>query len=102
MSGILKEMTEAAEGLNRIGLMSDDRLDEIKSIAIPTLSPYSAKKVKELRYKFHLTQNLLAKCIHVSPSLVKKWEQGVRHPTGANLLALHLIAKQGIQPLLNL
>lgn len=95
-------MTEAAEGLNRIGLMSNERLDKIKAISIPKLSPYTPEQIKNLRQKFHLTQDIFAKCIHVSPSLVKKWEQGIRHPSGPNLLALHLIEKQGIKPLLSL
>jgi putative transcriptional regulator len=95
-------MTDAAEGLNRIGLMSDDRLDEIKTISIPKLRPYSADDVKILRQKFKLTQTLFAKCIHVSPSLVKKWEQGLRHPRGSNLLTLHIVEKQGLKTLLNL
>ena len=102
MSRILKEMTEAAEGLNRIGLMSDNRLDEIKTISIPKLSPYSAEDVKTLRQKFNLTQTIFAKCMHVSASLVKKWEQGVRRPCGANLLTLHIVEKQGINTLLKL
>ena len=102
MSRILEEMTEAAEGLNRIGLMSDSRLEEIKTISIPKLSPYTPEQIKGLRQKFHLTQTIFAKCIHVSPSLVKKWEQGIRRPRGSNLLTLHLIEKQGIKPLLNL
>lgn len=95
-------MTEAAEGLNGIGLMSDKRLDEIKAISIPKLKLYTAEEIKTLRQKLHLTQNIFAKCIHVSPSLVKKWEQGIRHPAGSNLLTLNLIAKQGLKPLLNL
>lgn len=102
MSRILQEMTEAAEGLNRIGLMSDERLDKIKEISIPELRPYSPSEIKNLRQKFKLTQNLFAKCIHVSPSLVKKWEQGVRHPYGVNLLMLHMVEKQGIKLVLNL
>ena len=102
MSSIIQEMTEEAEELHSLGFMTDDKLDKIKALAIPKLSPYSAAEVKALRQKFHLTQTIFAKCIHVSPSLVKKWEQGVRHPAGSNLLALHLVKKQGIKPLLSL
>jgi putative transcriptional regulator len=102
MSRIIREITEEAEELHSLGFMSDKKLETIKSISIPKLNPYTADEVKALRKKLHLTQNILAKCIHVSPSLVKKWEQGARHPSGSNLLALHLIAKCGIKPLLSL
>lgn len=102
MSRIIREITEEAEELHSLGLMTDEKLERIKSISIPKLSPYDSNKVKELREKYHLTQNLLAKCIHVSPSLIKKWEQGARHPRGSNLLALHLIAKRGVKSLLSL
>ncbi len=102
MSRIIEEMIETAEGLNQIGLMSNERLDKIKSLSIPKLKPYGAEDIKMLRNRFKLTQNLLAKCLHVSPSLVKKWEQGVRRPTGSSLLALNLVNKNGLKPLLAL
>lgn len=51
MSRIIQEMTEAAEGLNRIGLMSDQRLDEIKEFSNPKLRPYSAEEVKNVKAK---------------------------------------------------
>jgi len=51
--------------------MSAKRLDKIKEISIPKLSPYSAEDIKSLRHRFKLTQNLFAKCIHLQCNLIK-------------------------------
>jgi putative transcriptional regulator len=102
MSRIIKEMTEAAEGLNKIGLMTDKELEKIKNLSIPKLHHLSPAQIKHLREKYKVTQVTFAKLIHVSPSLVKKWETGDREPKGIFLMNLNMIEKKGIQPFLSM
>lgn len=48
-------------------------------------------RLKELRVKFNLTQEELAKQIFVSRTLVSKWESGDRYPSKDNLARLSVL-----------
>jgi len=43
----------------------------------------SKSEVKAVRAKLGLSQNKFAALLGISPSTLKNWEQGRRHPTGA-------------------
>jgi len=43
---------------------------------------------------------VFAACLNISASTVKKWETGEKHPNGASLKLLNLVAKKGLDALL--
>ncbi|WP_157966640.1 helix-turn-helix domain-containing protein [Fastidiosibacter lacustris] len=47
-----------------------------------------------------MSQPVFARCLNVSTEVLKKWEQGVRKPSGSALKLLNLIDKNGINILL--
>ncbi len=92
----------SAEKLAKIRhILSQDR-NLVKDVIIPKLRNYKSQEIKALRQKICLTQNMFAKCLHISPSLVKKWEYGCRYPSDSHLLVLNLIEKHGIDIVLGL
>ena len=49
---------------------------------------------KEVRRKMNLTQDEMAAALGTSPSGYKKWEQGVRAPSGAAKTLLRVMEKE--------
>ena len=97
MSSILKNMRETAGGLHKIGLLDDITMKEIDALCIGKPKQYSAKEIKRIRKKAHLSQSVLAKIFNISPSTVKQWEQGVKNPSGCALRMLEVVDKHGIE-----
>lgn len=52
---------------------------------------FSSKRIKSLRERFDLTQDLLAHLLGVKPSAVKHWEQGIRTPSASVRRLLQII-----------
>lgn len=46
------------------------------------ITKFNAISIKSIRHKLHQSQAEFAFMIGVSPSTLKNWEQGVRHPEG--------------------
>lgn len=49
--------------------------------------------VKKLREIYGYTQDQMARCIRVTPSTIKGWEQGVRKPKGPSTIVLAAMAR---------
>ena len=50
-------------------------------------------QIKEIRESLNLSQTVFAKLLNVSPSSIRQWEQGKRHPTGATQVLLDLLKR---------
>ena len=55
------------------------------------------KKIRALRAREKASQTVFAAYLNVTPSLVSKWERGEKHPQGASLKLLSLVAKKGLE-----
>lgn len=62
-------------------------------VVIPTID-ITPKHIREIRKKTHLSQNVFAKVLNVSPSSIKQWEQGTRNPTGATKVLLEVLERE--------
>jgi putative transcriptional regulator len=58
---------------------------------------YDAKKVKELRAKYHLSQTVLAKVFNTSTSTVRQWEVGDKNPSGPSSKLLNILERKGLE-----
>ena len=56
---------------------------------------------KEIRSKFHLTQNEFAKLLNISVATLRNWEQGRRRPEGPARVLLN-VANSNPEVLMNL
>ena len=50
------------------------------SVVLTPVEPLSAKQIKALREREHVSQTVFANYLNVTPNLVSKWERGVRDP----------------------
>lgn len=91
-------IVEMATSLYKIGVIDEFELNGF-IIKIPKVKKFNRKEIKRIRLKTKLNQAVFAKLLNVSLEAVKKWEQGDRHPTGASLKLLNLIAMHGSEAL---
>lgn len=51
----------------------------------------AAKEITLLRKRLAMSQAVFARCLNVTPSTVRSWEQGARSPSRAALKLLHIV-----------
>jgi putative transcriptional regulator len=68
-------------------------LDLRETVARIAATPpnYSSTAIKNIRHKYHLTQDLLAQLLGVKSAAVKHWEQGLRKPSASVRRLLQII-----------
>ena len=94
---ILKTVHESAKGLHKIGLIDKNTMREFDIKCLSPIKELSPKQIKNLRVKENVSQPVFAAYLNISPSTVKKWETGEKHPHGASLKLLNVIARKGLQ-----
>ncbi|MBN4054721.1 helix-turn-helix domain-containing protein [Nitrospira defluvii] len=72
-------------------------MHELEALALPEVKPLTPKQIKSIRTKAKVSQNVMAKCLNVSPSTYQKWERGVVTPRGGNLKLLTLAYRHGLE-----
>jgi putative transcriptional regulator len=93
-NAIKKAVAESIQDLLYAGLstsFTERKLNEL-GIKIPSLTIGPAK-IKDIRNKTHVSQNVFAKLLNVSPSSIRQWEQGKRIPTGSTKVLLDVLDK---------
>ncbi len=93
---LLETIHETAQGLHKVGIMDIQTMKEFDALCLPEVKELSPAQIKAIRVKAKLSQPVFAEYINASPSTVKKWETGEKHPTGPALKLLNLIASKGL------
>ena len=85
---------ETVQDLINSGIKTSFTQKELKSldIQIPKIN-LSTHQIKGIREQLKLSQTVFAKLLNVSPSSIRQWEQGKRHPTGSTQVLLELLKK---------
>ncbi len=97
---ITESITGSIQDLNKIGLVDDITMKNIEKLCLPEIQEYSPEKIVSIRKKFKLSQAALASLFNISPSTVRKWEQGSKKPAGASRKLLDLIERKGLETLI--
>ncbi len=97
---ILKVVHDSAKGLHKVGLLNKHTMNELDALCIPLVKDFAPKDIKKIREKAKVSQPVFAACLNISASTVKKWETGEKHPHGASLKLLNIVAKKGLRELL--
>jgi putative transcriptional regulator len=92
----LKVLHETIMDFHKIGLIDKATMKEFDSSCLPKVKDFSPRQIKKLRQKAGVSQPVFAKMLNISPSSVKHWETGEKHPSGIALKMLNLIAAKGI------
>ena len=88
---------ETVKGLHKAGLVDQVTMHEFDALCLPEVSALKPKDIKAIRRREKVSQPVLARFLNVSPSSVKHWEIGDKHPSGAALKLLNLVAEKGLQ-----
>ena len=91
---IKKAIGETVQGLVNSGVKISFTEKELNSLGVTIPEVYlTTYQIKEIRENLNLSQTVFAKLLNVSPSSIRQWEQGKRHPTGATQVLLDLLKR---------
>lgn len=97
---ILDVVHESAKGLFDIGLVDAKTMHTFDALCLPPVETYSPAQIKKIRLREKVSQPVFAVYLNASPSTIKKWETGEKHPTGPALKLLNIVAHKGLQGLI--
>lgn len=94
---LLEVAHEMAADLYEAGVINAVTMREFENICIPPIRELTAQEIKMIRLHEKVSQAIFAKYLNTSASIVRQWEQGTKHPGGASLRLLNLIAAKGLK-----
>jgi putative transcriptional regulator len=95
-SEALAAVHETMEALHKVGAIDKQTMRRFDNACLTPVQPLSAKQIKALRVREHVSQTVFAKYLNVTPNLVSKLERGEKRPSGPALKLLSLVEKHGI------
>ena len=95
------EIVEMTEGQHRLGLVSDDELQQVTlrmlgRDALPKVPPMSPAEIVKLRERTGVSQAVFGGFLNVETQTISMWERGARRPTGTALKLLHVVKTRGL------
>jgi len=87
---------ETMEAPHNVGAIDQQTMRRFDDACLTPVQPLSAKHIKALRVREHVSQTVFANYLNVTPNLVSKWERGEKRPSGPALKLLSLVEKRGI------
>ncbi len=96
---ILEVVHESAKGLYDADLMNVETMRTFDALCLPLMRKLSPHEIKRIRLREKISQPVFAEYLNASPSTVKKWETGEKHPTGPALKLLNIVAEKGLSAL---
>ncbi len=99
-SDLLAALHETAAGFEKLGFIDQRQMRKFDALCLEPLPDFDAEKIKSLRARQSISQTVLASLLNISPSTVRQWEAGAKHPSGSSLKLLHLIERKGLEAVL--
>src|ERR1044071_1130685 len=96
-SGLMGPFHARAEGFPSAGVMAKRTMREFDELCLTPVRPLKPKEIRALRLREGASQAVFARYLNVTTGLVSQWERGEKHPQGASLKLLSLVAKNGLQ-----
>ena len=96
-SDALAAVHETALGLHEAGVMDKRTLKEFDELCLTPVDELTPNEIRQIRLREKASQAVFARYLNVTTGLVSQWERGEKHPRGASLKLLTLIAKKGLQ-----
>ena len=95
-SPLMASLHETAEGLHAAGVLDKRTMREFDELCLTAVRVLRPKEIRALRLRERASQAVFARYLNVSTGLVSQWERGEKHPQGASLKLLALVAKNGL------
>ncbi|HZT51652.1 MAG TPA: DNA-binding transcriptional regulator [Stellaceae bacterium] len=90
-------MHETALGLHQAGVMDKRTMKAFDATCLTPVETLTAAQIRRIRLREKASQAVFARYLNVTTGLVSQWERGEKHPRGASLKLLTLVAKKGLQ-----
>ena|SRR3990167_10076183 len=95
----LEAVHEMARGLYDAGIVKPTTMREFDALCLPKVKELSPTEIKHIRLREKISQAVFAAYLNTTPSTIKQWEIGEKHPQGISLKMLNLVNDKGIQVL---
>jgi putative transcriptional regulator len=95
-SPVMASIHETAEGLHAAGVMDKQTMRKFDEACLTPVRPLSPEEIRALREREGASQAVFARYLNVTTGLISQWERGEKHPQGASLKLLSLVAKHGL------
>ncbi len=95
-SPALASIHETAEGLHAAGAIDKRTMRQFDAACLTPVRPLTPQDIRALREREGASQAVFARYLNVTTSLVSQWERGEKHPQGASLKLLSLVAAHGL------
>ncbi len=96
-SSILAAIHETAEDLRDAGLLDKHTMRAFDEGCLTPIVPFPPEQIRALREREGASQAVFARYLNVTTGLVSQWERGEKHPRGASLKLLSLVARRGLK-----
>lgn len=96
-SRLMASVHETAEGLHEAGVMDKRTMRKFDELCLTLVKPLQPEEIRALRQRERASQAVFARHLNVTTGLVSQWERGEKHPKGASLKLLSLVAKNGLE-----
>jgi putative transcriptional regulator len=96
-SPLMASIHETAEDLHGAGIMDKRTMREFDELCLTPVQPLRPRQIRLLRLREGASQAVFARYLNVTTGLISQWERGEKHPQGASLKLLTLVAKNGLQ-----
>jgi putative transcriptional regulator len=96
-SRLMASVHETAEGLHEAGVMDKRTLRGFDELCLTPVKPLQPEEIRALRQRERASQAVFARHLNVTTGLISQWERGEKHPQGASLKLLSLVAKNGLE-----
>ncbi len=95
-SPLMASIHETTEGLRKAGVMDKRTMRQFDEMCLTRVRALKPKEIRALRLRERTSQALFARYLNVTTGLISQWERGEKHPQGASLKLLTLVAKNGL------
>lgn len=96
-SDALAAVHETAHGLTDAGVMAKQTMKVFDDMCLTPVEELTAEQIRQIRLREKASQAVFARYLNVTTGLVSQWERGEKHPRGASLKLLTLVARKGLQ-----
>lgn len=95
-SAAMASIHETAEGLHAAGVMDRQTMRRFDEACLTPVRPLTPAEIRSLREREGASQAVFARYLNVTTGLISQWERGEKHPQGASLKLLTLVARHGL------
>ena len=95
-SRMMAAIHETADDLHAAGLVDKRTMRRFDEACLTPVRPFRPEEIRALREREGASQAVFARYLNVTTGLVSQWERGERHPQGASLKLLTLVARDGL------